>query len=194
MSAFFCHIRRKRSSALVYKYLRNLESGVFHIPKSFDLFSKYRTEELKLNHTGDTLCVAFPENALILAFYRKYPQIKSRPLALSSFDAPIAKQFALKQLQLMNEEKLSADTAFERVEKDMMPQIMQFTRPSMGSSVSAVQLAQTDEERSLKEALAAVAEGKAPVNMKQSSRGFAGEATSLQFGVEQKRRRVKESD
>jgi hypothetical protein len=75
MSVFFEHIKRKRSPALIYKYLRDLESGLFHTPKGFDVFTKYRTEELKLDRTGEALRVVFPENALILAFTRKYPQV-----------------------------------------------------------------------------------------------------------------------
>ncbi len=75
-STFFGHVKRKRPPALVYKFLRDLESGLFETPRSFDVLARYRTEELKLNKSGSALRVSYPENPLILAFCKKYPQVR----------------------------------------------------------------------------------------------------------------------
>ena len=51
-------------------------------------------------------------------------QAKQQPIALSSFQAPVAKQFALRQLQLMESgEQLSQQEAFVKVEQEMGPQL-----------------------------------------------------------------------
>ena len=56
------------------------------------------------------------------------PQAKEQPITLSSFEPPLAKQFALKQLKLMTEERLPQDAAFSRVEKELMPQLLALTQ------------------------------------------------------------------
>jgi len=77
-SPFFKELKRKRPQALVTKFLRDLESGVFQTPRSFDVLSKFRTEELKLDKAGQRLRVAYHESPLIQSFCRKYPQVSSR--------------------------------------------------------------------------------------------------------------------
>ena len=74
-STFFSHVKRRRPAALATKFLRDLESGLFETPKSFDVLAKFRTEELKLDKAGQRLRVAFPESPLILAFCKRYPQV-----------------------------------------------------------------------------------------------------------------------
>ena len=74
-STFFAHVKRRRPTALVHKFLRDLESGIFETPRSFDVLSQYRTEELKLTKAGQRLRVSFPENPLIHAFIKRYPQV-----------------------------------------------------------------------------------------------------------------------
>ena len=75
-STFFSHVKRRRPAALATKFLRDLESGLFETPKSFDVLAKFRTEELKLDKAGQRLRVAFPESPLILAFCKRYPQVR----------------------------------------------------------------------------------------------------------------------
>lgn len=74
-SPFFKEVKRKRPAALVTKFLRDLESGIYNTPKSFDVLSKFRTEELKLDKSGQSLRVTYHESPLILAFCRVYPQV-----------------------------------------------------------------------------------------------------------------------
>ena len=87
-SPFFKEVKRKRPAALVTKFLRDLESGVFQTPKSFDVLSNFRTEELKLNKAGQSLRVAYHESPLILAFCRKYPQVCNVQLCSMSMIDP----------------------------------------------------------------------------------------------------------
>ena len=56
------------------------------------------------------------------------PQAKGQAIALSSFEPPLAKQFALKQLKLMTEERLPQDAAFAKVEQELMPQLLALTQ------------------------------------------------------------------
>ncbi len=55
-------------------------------------------------------------------------QAKAQSITLSSFEPPLAKQFALRQLQLMIKEQLPQEAAFARVEQDMKPQLLALTR------------------------------------------------------------------
>jgi hypothetical protein len=117
-STIFSAVKRKRAPGLLRRFLRDLESGIFQTPKSYDVFSRsgcgrdvmdarehcmqwdgaspplsmphgrmsplaapnfsprrYRTEELKLDRSGEALRVTYPEGPLITAFCSKYPQV-----------------------------------------------------------------------------------------------------------------------
>ena len=71
----------------------------------------------------------FPSHATDqAAMHGSSPQAKQQPISLSSFEPPLAKQFALKQLKLMTEERLPQDAAFARVEQELMPQLLALTQ------------------------------------------------------------------
>jgi hypothetical protein len=54
------------------------------------------------------------------------PQAKMQPVTLDSFTPPLAKSFALRQLQLMSDKDklLSPQAAFLQAEKELAPQIL----------------------------------------------------------------------
>ena len=62
-------------------------------------------------------------------------------------------------------------------------------RRTLGSGISQVKLMQQEEDSKLQEALAAVAEGKLPVRVSQST--SRDSSSSLQFGGQERRRRPK---
>ena len=55
-------------------------------------------------------------------------QARALPIPLCSFEPPLSKQFALRQLALMAREQLTQEAAFTRVEKEMMPQLLALTQ------------------------------------------------------------------
>lgn len=61
--------------------------------------------------------IEYPEDPLIESYYARHPEAKMVPFSLQSFDAPIARRFALRQMQLI-EEGLSRREARNRTEAE----------------------------------------------------------------------------
>mmetsp|Transcript_30335 Transcript_30335/g.67265 ORF Transcript_30335/g.67265 Transcript_30335/m.67265 type:complete len:109 (+) Transcript_30335:170-496(+) len=92
--------------------------------------------------------LSFPESDLIREFYKKYPEAKEQPVVLNSFKMPLAKQFALHQLKLMQQDKLPQAEAFEKTAKVFREQLQSLTIPSGPAPAgSQVQLLQQDRLR-----------------------------------------------
>eukprot|EP00200_Dunaliella_tertiolecta_P001533 CAMPEP_0202351630 /NCGR_PEP_ID=MMETSP1126-20121109/8186_1 /ASSEMBLY_ACC=CAM_ASM_000457 /TAXON_ID=3047 /ORGANISM="Dunaliella tertiolecta, Strain CCMP1320" /LENGTH=113 /DNA_ID=CAMNT_0048943761 /DNA_START=251 /DNA_END=592 /DNA_ORIENTATION=+ len=102
--------------------------------------------------------VMLPENRLMHKFYMRHPEARLEPVPLQSFEPPIAKQFAIRQLQLMQQGKgkFSEDEAFALTEKEFMGRI-QVLASHRGGAPARLNLVQQDEGRYLAEALEEVA-------------------------------------
>jgi hypothetical protein len=66
-----------------------------------------------------------PSNPHPIAPTHASRQAKRQPVRLDSVDAPLAKRFALRQLQLMRSERLRQGAAFAIAEREFAPQIAQ---------------------------------------------------------------------
>jgi len=153
--AFFQHVAPTGSQlqpGVLGCMLRSLDSGLFSVPKSYRVLSKFPTEEPKLRHTGRPQHINLPESRLMVQFYKRFPEAKLQPVALGSSDPPLAKQYALKQWKLMREKRLSADNAAKEVEKAMAPQLQALSRQH-NISRGLLDLIQNEEEIQLKKAL-----------------------------------------
>jgi hypothetical protein len=60
----------------------------------------------------------WPEERLMWEVYRRNPELKKLPYELDSFDAPFAKKFALRQLELMRQ-GMTREKAYQDTEKEM---------------------------------------------------------------------------
>lgn len=52
-------------------------------------------------------------------YFRKHPEIRKIPYELNSFEPPFVKRFALRQYQLMQQQGLSKQRAYEEVSEEM---------------------------------------------------------------------------
>eukprot|EP00798_Chlamydomonas_sp_ICE-L_P017201 gene17201-23521_t len=163
MSEFFKFVVKKRQPAFVKRFLRELESGAYQVPRSFDVLARYNTEELKLDTRSQRLKLAFPEDRLMKDFMKRYLEAKLQPIELGSFCAPLAKQFALRQLQLMEgTERMSKEASFAQVEGEMAAQLraLSGTKEAQGTRF-LVRLAHQEEEHHLRAALIEVSDQRA---------------------------------
>ncbi|MEW5299420.1 MAG: hypothetical protein WDW38_004562 [Sanguina aurantia] len=149
-NVFSVFLKPKREPGLLSKYMRDIESGCFEVPRSFDILRRYETEELKLRHSK-ALELRFPENTLMKEFYVQHPEAKLEPVTLNSFQMPLAKQFAVRQLQLM-ETGVSKAAAYKAVEEELQPRILAVQRGELASGTH-LELAQREEEQALDAAL-----------------------------------------
>lgn len=96
----------------------------------------------------DTRRAEFPEDKLIQSFYDRYPNAKYIPVDLRSFDPPLAKKFAVRQLALM-ETGMSKQEAQAQVEGQMREsgELVFPPRPSI------IELIQLEEEKVLMDEL-----------------------------------------
>jgi len=172
---FFDVVRKRREPGLLLKFMRELDSGLYETPKSFNVLAGYRTEELKLQKGISLMRLSFPESDLIREFYKKYPEAKEQPVVLNSFKMPLAKQFALHQLKLMQQDKLPQAEAFEKTAKVFREQLQSLTIPSGPAPAgSQVQLLQQEEEHHLREALRHLSDTGAKLS--KAEEGAAGDS------------------
>lgn len=144
-----------RQRSLVTKLMRDLDSGQFKVPASYDILSRYRTEQLCLDGKF-ALKVSLPEKPLVREFLRRYPEARSEPVALDSFRPPLARQFAQRQLQLMQS---GADRAgaFRQVEQEFATQLAAL-RSRQLAAAGALDLLQRQEQEALEEGAGHVAQ------------------------------------
>ncbi|KAF5831052.1 hypothetical protein DUNSADRAFT_13663 [Dunaliella salina] len=155
--AFFKHLKPRRAPALVHRALRNLDSGQYAVPASYQVLLRFPAEELK-NKQRKPMKALLPENHLMHKFYIRHPEARLEPVPLQSFKPPLAKQFASRQLQLMQQGKgkVCEDEAFALAEKEFMGRI-QSLASHRGGMPARLSLVQQDEGRFLAEALEEVA-------------------------------------
>ncbi|CAD7700904.1 unnamed protein product [Ostreobium quekettii] len=96
--------------------------------------------------------IDLPEDRLIRAYYRKYPMARTVPIDLNSFEPPIARKFAWRQMELMKD-GMSQDEAFAKVEAEMGLQLEALSAQRGVKSVLGI--VQYEEERILVEAMKA---------------------------------------
>lgn len=95
----------------------------------------------------------FPEDRLIQSFYTRHPNALMEPIDLSSFEPPVVKKIAIRQLALM-EAGMSKLQAIKVVEQDMLKKgTLKLAEPP-----SVIGQIQAEEERVL---MAAIQEQKA---------------------------------
>ncbi|KAG2453422.1 hypothetical protein HYH02_001645 [Chlamydomonas schloesseri] len=128
--------RPTRRANLVAKLMRDLESGHFAAPKALDVLTQYRTEQLSFSLTGIPR-VTLPEKPLIRAFLQKYPEARAEPVALDSFNPPLARQFAQRQLQLM-QAGAAQEQAFAQAEQELAGRLQALRSRLMGSAAPAL--------------------------------------------------------
>ena len=63
--------------------------------------------------------VTWPEERLMWDLFRREPEVRLMPYHLNSFEPPLAKRFALRQWQLMQDEGLSKIDAQNKVNKEL---------------------------------------------------------------------------
>ncbi|KAG2498811.1 hypothetical protein HYH03_003004 [Edaphochlamys debaryana] len=139
--------------------MRDVESGQFAAPRAFDVLSRYRTEQLSLN-TSDRPRIQLPEAPFVRAFLQKYPEAKSEPVALNSFAPPLARQFAQRQLELIQSGQDTA-AAFAQAEKDFAARIQALRSRYLASatgSTNPLELLRQAEQEALDAGLEALAE------------------------------------
>eukprot|EP00983_Pelagomonas_calceolata_P026918 845494-Pelagomonas_calceolata.AAC.1 len=73
--AFFKHLKPRRVPALVRRALRNLDSGQYAVPASYQVLLKFPAEELK-NMQRRPMKVMLPENRLMHKFYMRHPEVR----------------------------------------------------------------------------------------------------------------------
>jgi len=150
-SAFFRHIKHRRAPALINRSLRALDSGQFAVPLTYHIMFRFPAEEVK-NAQSMPLKLRLPEERLMLKFYNQHPEAKLEPVALQSFAQPLAKAFALRQLQLMRN-RLSESEAFSMAQQEFQAQLqtLQSRRGDLSTSTRLMQ--QHDETNVLADAL-----------------------------------------
>lgn len=133
---------------LLTKTRQLVKGGVVVKPRWFDavesvppLISKGRAKKAPK--------ISYPEDRFVESFYARHPEAVCTPFDLKSFDAPPARKFALRQLELVRQgmNKLAAREAVE-------------------AEVSEAQ--RMEEERLRAERRKAIREGKLPPVMKRS--------------------------
>ncbi|PNW75531.1 hypothetical protein CHLRE_12g530500v5 [Chlamydomonas reinhardtii] len=129
-------VRPTRRANLVAKLMRDLESGHFAAPKALDVLTQYRTEQLSYSLTGIPR-VTLPEKPLIRAFLQKYPEARAEPVALDSFTPPLARQFAQRQLQLM-QAGAAREQAFTQAEQELAGRLQALRSRLLGSAATAL--------------------------------------------------------
>ncbi|KAG1667855.1 hypothetical protein FOA52_011043 [Chlamydomonas sp. UWO 241] len=172
--------RGVQSAGLMRRFLRALESGVYATPRSHDVFSRYRTEELKLNRSAETLRVQFPEGKMASSFAAKNSLARATAIQLSSFEPPLAKRFALRQAAAVRSGQSKAEA--EAAGAIALAREVAAARRTGGggSGVSPVALAQRAEEEALARATEALMGGAAPV-----ARGGRGSRNERERGAGQ---------
>ncbi|KAG2438710.1 hypothetical protein HXX76_005256 [Chlamydomonas incerta] len=129
-------VRPARRANLVAKLMRDLESGHFAAPKALDVLTQYRTEQLSYSLTGIPRAT-LPDKPLIRAFLRKYPEARAEPVALDSFTPPLARQFAQRQLHLM-QAGAAREQAFAQAEQEMAGRLQALRSRLLGSAAPAL--------------------------------------------------------
>nr|8A22_Bu Chain Bu, mS23 [Polytomella magna]8APN_Bu Chain Bu, mS23 [Polytomella magna]8APO_Bu Chain Bu, mS23 [Polytomella magna] len=165
--AFSRYFVQKFKQSYTRKYMRDMESGAFSFPKCHDILGKYRPDVL-FAAAAAPLKLELPEQAVYKKLYRDFPELRKDAVDLSSLEAPLAKQFALKHLVLSAEiaansprtrhilrRDLEADPAYERLKEEFMPRIAELRKQQ--EQTASLQQLQADEEEHLKLALTYVA-------------------------------------
>lgn len=75
----------------------------YHLVASTSHAHRFRPEELQLRTSKGPMKLNLPENRLVMGFYKQFPEARLEPVNLASFQAPLAKQFALRVHALMHE-------------------------------------------------------------------------------------------
>ncbi|KAK9824607.1 hypothetical protein WJX72_011682 [[Myrmecia] bisecta] len=93
--------------------------------------------------------IRFPEDGLVRAYYDRHPEARMQPVDLRSFTPPPAREFAQRQLQLMQAESISAKVAYHRLKAEMLADSKSY--PQQRRSVLAA--VQEEEEQVLQDAM-----------------------------------------
>ncbi|PNH12724.1 hypothetical protein TSOC_000295 [Tetrabaena socialis] len=126
---------------LMVKLLRNIESGHFAVPKALDVLTRYRTEPVSLS-------ISEPA--------------KDDPVALDSFQGPLARRFTQRQMQLMRAGASKA-AAFELAEVEFSEKLQQLRSRQLGAMGSSpLELMQQQEQEQLDAGLEALAQQRLP--------------------------------
>ncbi|KAL4854601.1 hypothetical protein ACK3TF_004756 [Chlorella vulgaris] len=98
--------------------------------------------------------ITFPEDELLLAYYRKHPEARLEPIDLASFEPPTGRRFALRQLELMQHKGLGKRSAAVQAEREFAEQRMQADAAAGRSGrQSIIDQIQAEEEQHLQQAL-----------------------------------------
>ncbi|CAI5492141.1 unnamed protein product [Closterium sp. Naga37s-1] len=95
--------------------------------------------------------IEFPEDPLVESYYARHPEAKLQAYRLQGFDPPVARRFAWRQLELMQQQGLTKRQARDAVEAE-------FTRAE-----------QEEEERAVQEWRRAIREGRQPAAVRCSA-------------------------
>eukprot|EP00270_Netrium_digitus_P019823 TRINITY_DN7934_c0_g1_i2.p1 TRINITY_DN7934_c0_g1~~TRINITY_DN7934_c0_g1_i2.p1 ORF type:complete len:300 (-),score=96.26 TRINITY_DN7934_c0_g1_i2:183-1082(-) len=95
-----------------------VQGGVKRVPKWFKAMEKVPPQP-KVTRCKRVKKIVFPEDPLIESFYARHPEAKLDPVDLRSFDPPLARFFAQRQLELMQQgipKMVARDMVEEEVE------------------------------------------------------------------------------
>lgn len=93
-----------------------VKGGIRPKPRWFDAVSKVPPAPFQEKWPKPPK-IKYPEDPLVESYYARHPDSKFTPFKLQGFDSPIARQFALRQLELM-EQGMSKRDARDQVEQE----------------------------------------------------------------------------
>ncbi|CAI5929244.1 unnamed protein product [Closterium sp. NIES-64] len=127
-----------------------MRGGVVDPPKWLDALSKVPPQP-KARRCPKARRIEFPEDPLVESYYARHPEAKLQAYRLQGFDPPVARRFAWRQLELMQQQGLTKRQARDAVEAE-------FTRAE-----------QEEEERAVQEWRRAIREGRQPAAVRCSA-------------------------
>lgn len=140
--------RSSHSRKLVQTVRQLVRAGVRSEPKWLQALEKCPPFPLEKGKKPKP--IVYPEDRYIQSFYDRYPQARQEPLDLQGPEPPLARRFALRQLELV-EGGTSPREARQIVDDELQALgVLNTTGPTAQSTIGSVQY---DEEMSLQGAM-----------------------------------------
>uniref|UniRef100_A0A7S1WYC9 Small ribosomal subunit protein mS23 n=1 Tax=Tetraselmis chuii TaxID=63592 RepID=A0A7S1WYC9_9CHLO len=144
-------VRLRRAGDMLHQVKKMMKSGIFEAPEWLQAMEM--VPPTKIPKAKMPAALRFPETPLIKTYLRQHPQAKQIPVELDGPVPHIARRFAWRQLEVMQERNIGPKEAAVIVEEEFRKIEVAKEGGKPKNELSVVQQIQKEEQRELHSAM-----------------------------------------